>query len=301
MLNHARRFAVICSLVVCGAAIGVPSAYSDSGKCVKTEVGVLCGAEKPGKSDSEGKSKKEHDGEGKKKSKGGNDPCSYRKYEEDVPAGDPAWKGNDPNSGALMLSDCPGESSKGDSANGDDGGMGPAVNSSNTADAPDDDPPPPSPEELAQEAYSKMKLKGPVVQTAPGDGKLALVKMPVWLWLPTQKNNLGPKTTSASAGDVTVTAKATVAKVKYDMGDGSTITCDGPGTPYEPRYGDKASPDCGHRYQSTSANQPGGHFTIKATAVWSVNWKGGGTSGSFDVTPSGGSTTLRVGELQVVN
>lgn len=130
---------------------------------------------------------------------------------------------------------------------------------------------------------------------------MALVKMPVWLWLPTQKNNLGPKTTSASAGDVTVTAKATVAKVKYDMGDGSTITCDGPGTPYEPRYGDKASPDCGHRYQSTSANQPGGHFTIKATAVWSVNWKGGGTSGSFDVTPSGGSTTLRVGELQVVN
>ncbi|WP_071656988.1 hypothetical protein [Mangrovactinospora gilvigrisea] len=101
---------------------------------------------------------------------------------------------------------------------------------------------------------------------------------------------------------VTVTAHASVASLTYDMGDGTTITCHGAGTPYQASYGDKPSPTCGHTYTTSSANQPGGEYSIRATATWTVNWNStNGLGGQFTVTPDAAVAQLRVGELQVVN
>jgi hypothetical protein len=45
------------------------------------------------------------------------------------------------------------------------------------------------------------------------------------------------------------------------QGDGSTVTCQGAGTPYTSADNPAAaSPDCGHTYTSSSAEQPGGAF-----------------------------------------
>ena len=50
------------------------------------------------------------------------------------------------------------------------------------------------------------------------------------------------------------------------MGDGSTVTCDGPGTPYQAETDPKASsPDCGHTYLRSSARESGQAFVVSAT------------------------------------
>ncbi|MFI5831982.1 hypothetical protein ACIA6C_32805 [Streptomyces sp. NPDC051578] len=85
------------------------------------------------------------------------------------------------------------------------------------------------------------------------------------------------------------------------MGDGTTVTCSGPGTPYAAARGMTPSPDCGHRYSATSAGQSGARYQGTATATWTVNWAvtGGGQSGQLtEVRQS--PFTVSVGELQVV-
>lgn len=119
--------------------------------------------------------------------------------------------------------------------------------------------------------------------------------------MPQGENQSSGKTTAA-VQNVSVTATAAVATISYDMGDGTTITCKGMGTPYDPSYGDQPSPDCGHTYTTTSAGQPGSAFTITATSTWTVHWVStDGQQGDFTVEPGAGVATLRVGEVQVVN
>ncbi len=56
------------------------------------------------------------------------------------------------------------------------------------------------------------------------------------------------------------------------MGDGTTVTCHGPGTPYAKSRGKASSPDCGHLYERPSYTEPGGRFQGAATAAWTVTW-----------------------------
>jgi len=44
------------------------------------------------------------------------------------------------------------------------------------------------------------------------------------------------------------------------MGDATKVVCRTAGTPYQPSYGRKPSPDCGHVYTKSSADQPGGSY-----------------------------------------
>lgn len=168
-----------------------------------------------------------------------------------------------------------------------------------------DDPPPalPSPGELAQRALERMDLE-PIdigIVPEPGDDSIGLVGMPVWMWVdnPTA-NTFGPITESATAGPLTVTATARVTSTHWTMGDGTTITCTTRGTPYDDKYGDRESPDCGHRYTTTSWRQPGHRFEVVATTIWAVEWSGGGQSGSIPIEHTA-ATAVRVGELQVLN
>lgn len=154
----------------------------------------------------------------------------------------------------------------------------------------------PDPLVLAQTAIASMNLRAISIGIVPENnpGSVGLVGMPVWLWASNpDPQSWGPITRSASAGGVTVTATATVARVRWQMGDGAVVVCTGPGTVYEDRFGKTKSPTCGHLYTRQ------GTYTVRAESQWVVSWSGMGLSGTIPVTLNQ-ATTITVGELQVI-
>ncbi|MFD8001146.1 ATP/GTP-binding protein [Streptomyces mirabilis] len=156
------------------------------------------------------------------------------------------------------------------------------------------------PAQLAQEAVKKMTLLGPDIASPRAVGTY-IVGVPMWMWVDKGPTTYGPNTASASAGGVTVTATASVTKIVWKMGDGSTVTCGGPGTQYKASYGKQESPTCGHIYATTSASQSGGKYAVTATSTWTVDWQvnGGGATGQItEIRQS--QAQVAIGELQVV-
>jgi hypothetical protein len=154
----------------------------------------------------------------------------------------------------------------------------------------------PDPLVLAQTAIASMNLRPISIGIVPEDkpGSVGLVGMPVWLWASNpDQQSWGPITRSASAGGVTVTATATVDRVRWQMGDGAVVMCAGPGTVYEDRFGKTKSPTCGYLYTRQ------GTYTVRAESQWVVSWSGMGLSGTIPVTLNQ-ATTITVGELQVI-
>ncbi|MBP2407308.1 hypothetical protein [Brachybacterium fresconis] len=158
-----------------------------------------------------------------------------------------------------------------------------------------------NPAELAQTAVSQMHLTAPEIASAPNDpDTLGAVGLPVWLWVANPgPTTTGPNSTSATAGDVTVTATATFSGMTIDMGDGTTIECTGPGTEY-PGTGIEHSPDCGHVYEQMSDDQPGGLYTVNITAHWAVDWESNSGEGGQIPVDLTTDKQLRIGSYQSV-
>lgn len=156
---------------------------------------------------------------------------------------------------------------------------------------------PPSPEQLAEQARSQLRLPSPVIASSPAGTQL--VRLPTWLWL--GRAMWQPQSATASVPAVSVTATATPTSVSWSMGDGSTVTCTGPGSPF-PANGNPqaASPDCGHTYQRSSAAAPGERFPTTATVSWRIAWSGAGASGTFPDMTTSGSASFRVAEAQAL-
>ncbi len=155
-------------------------------------------------------------------------------------------------------------------------------------------PPTLTPQELAQRAAAKLSVSAPAVGAGPTteDNGLVIdtaVGYPVWLW---SEGNTAPVSASDSDGDLTVNITATIAKVTYTMGDGTTVSC-GTGTRWTKGQAGRPSPDCGHVYQQM------GNYTITTTTTWNANWSAAGESGTVPLTQSA-SRTYRVGELQAL-
>lgn len=128
----------------------------------------------------------------------------------------------------------------------------------------------------------------------PRPGSIGIIGMPTWMWAQNPNaNTWGPLTRSASAGGYTVTATAKAQRVVWSMGDGATVTCNGPGTPYLDSYGKKSSPTCGHTYTRA------GKYTVRATSYWVVTWSGLGLSGTIPLNFTD-TTTITMGEAQVL-
>lgn len=214
--------------------------------------------------------------------------CYLQPMKPPPSAGDPAWQGHEPGDGAVYQCYQP------------QTGMVLPLWSAN--------PPPgaargPSPAEVAQMAIAAMRLKAIDIGIVPkpGPDSLGVVGMPTWMWVDgPSATTFGPITKSASAGGITVTATANVEQIEWDMGDGSTVTCEGEGTAYYPAAGKQDSPDCGHRYEMTSWDKPGHEFTVTARSYWRVDWAGAGQSGTIRLDPLEQSVQIRVGELQVL-
>ena len=159
-----------------------------------------------------------------------------------------------------------------------------------------------SPEQAARIVVRRMDLRAASIGIVPEDkpGSIGAVGAPVYMWTDRGPATFGPQVLTGSAGGVTITATAKVDRIVWDMGDGASVTCRTPGTPYQDRYGFSMSPDCGHRYSRTSAGKPGNAYPVTATSFWLIDWTGpGGSSGQIPLTLSS-STAIQVGELQAL-
>jgi hypothetical protein len=126
---------------------------------------------------------------------------------------------------------------------------------------------PPTPRELAQMLLAQLNLRAPgELHTSPDPNRL-YVRFPTWFWVAGEAGVTTPKTVSTSDGAVSITATP---ELVWNTGDGATVRCDGPGTPYDAARFDAAaaSPDCGHRYAKA------GHRTLTLTVNWTVTGVG---------------------------
>lgn len=154
-----------------------------------------------------------------------------------------------------------------------------------------------TPEQVALMAKSRLRLPAPSIEVNPAGEQL--VHLPTWLWL-----REGWRTTSASASvpGITVTAVAEPTAASWSTGDGTTVTCTGPGTPFSAGHDPKAtSPDCGHTYRRSSKGLPGDAYTATVTVRWNVRWSGAGQNGVFPGLTTTTSASLSVAESQALN
>ena len=212
--------------------------------------------------------------------------CYFQKAAPQPPAGDPRWEGHDPADGAVYSAYCPDNPNMISQwfAQPPDGGA--AID----------------PEVLAREAVRKMRLLGPDI-ASPRAGGTYTVGVPVWMWVNQGATTYGPQSASASAGGVAVTATAKVSQIVWQMGDGVTVACHGPGTVYQASAGMSESPTCGYVYAKTSAAASGGKYRLTATSTWTINWAvtagGGGQTGQLTQTQQS-QIQVAIGEVQVV-
>ena len=212
--------------------------------------------------------------------------CYYQRLEPPPPSTDPVWAGHFPD-GAVYQTTCLGVPGTGggwvwrQTPPPGYGGAGVTA------------------EQLAAQAIEQLDLTGPDIGLAPDPAKTGLVGLPVWMWTTVSPSTWGPTSATASVPGLSVTATAKAVRIVWDMGDGQSVACTGPGTPYARAAGATTSPTCGHLYQRSSADQPDEAYTVTATTTWDIQWIGGGGSGQLSQTRSS-STTARIGELQVL-
>jgi hypothetical protein len=128
---------------------------------------------------------------------------------------------------------------------------------------------------LARQAYRELPLLYPQPFTAPPANVSQLVGVRTWFWIdPTQWQ---PRSATAAVPGLSATVTAEPTLVRWNTGDGTTITCNGPGTPYDSnRPDDQQHSDCSHVFQHD------GQHDIRATIVWRVRWTASdGTGGAL--------------------
>lgn len=204
------------------------------------------------------------------------------------PAGDPLWNGHSPDQGSLKLMICQ--------------GGGALQGWPRVVFTPNGQPvvvPQVSPAELADQAISEMRLSAPDIRLAPPASSPhgATIGFPVWMWTARREETTGPVTRTASAGSITVTATATLARIDWSMGDGATVRCAGPGDAFTDDQAGRPSPSCGHSYRDLV---PGGTAAVDATSHWEIRWSGGGQS-AFRTMALTSSARLAVREIRTLN
>jgi hypothetical protein len=154
---------------------------------------------------------------------------------------------------------------------------------------------------LARAAESELNLPSPVIRSSPAAGGLQLTQLPVWLWV--AQATWQPRSRTAAVPGESVTATSTPVSASWHMGDGSVVTCHGPGTPYTAGDDPAApSPTCGHTYTRSSAGQPSGAYHVTVTITWDIAWHGtGGAAGTLPPLFTAAAVGMRVAESQAIN
>lgn len=154
---------------------------------------------------------------------------------------------------------------------------------------------------LARQALSRLNLPSPTIQMAPPTDRDQLVNVSAWLWI--ESAAWRSMSATASAGPVSATATAGPAEVVWQMGDGHSVTCRGPGVPYD-SSNPNATTYCSYTWTNSSAGQPDGTYQVTATVYYRAAWTAAGApgGGSFGLVPGPSATVaVRVAESQAVN
>jgi hypothetical protein len=156
------------------------------------------------------------------------------------------------------------------------------------------------PNELLAAARQRLTLPAPVVRFSPATTQV--VRVPTWMWIDASSWT-APSSTLAVPG-VSVTVRAHPIGSIWTMGDGTTVRCAGPGTPFDAATDDPAhGSTCSHTYNVSSANEPGGVFTGAVTVTWRAAATVTGVSGSGQLPnlTRTQSFTVRVEQVQALN
>ena len=152
-------------------------------------------------------------------------------------------------------------------------------------------------ERAAELALERLDLPDPPMRFNPPGAQL--VGLPSWLWVDMAWE---PTEVSASVTGVTSTVVAMPIEVVWDMGDGATVTCAGPGAVYDPgRTPDSQSSGCSHLYTHPSYAQPSGAYGVSATVTYAVTWSAtSGDSGGLGTVTRSSTVPVPVVEVQAV-
>ena len=155
--------------------------------------------------------------------------------------------------------------------------------------------PRPDPVAVARRSVANLSLKTVTPGSTPLEpGSISIVGVPTWMWAE-NANALGTVTDTANVPGLSLTMTAKLTGVTWDMGDGTVVECEGAGTKWSPDLGTGDSPTCGHTYTTQ------GTRTVTSTAHWSVTWRAStGQTGVID-RDLASTSTIRVGEVQVIN
>jgi len=135
-----------------------------------------------------------------------------------------------------------------------------------------------TPATLANQALKELPLVYPRPRTAPPRTATQVVGIRTWMWV--ESEDWHPISATAAIPGLSATVTASPTQTIWDMGDGTTVTCDGPGTPYDPSIPDAAQQsECSHTFQHD------GTYPVRVSIVWSVTWTAstgaGGNLGLF--------------------
>ncbi len=159
---------------------------------------------------------------------------------------------------------------------------------------------PTSPSDLLDEARRRITVPLPEPRLSPGGEQL--VNLPTWLWL--DQASWAQHEATAAVPGLSVTVTAVPELTVWTMGDGSAVTCVGPGVSFDPNSSAAAQvSNCLHIYTRSSARQPDNAFEASVTVRWRLAWTvaggaGGGDLGTIDRTTG---FVVPVAEIQTVN
>lgn len=163
------------------------------------------------------------------------------------------------------------------------------------------------PVQLARQALQTLVVPPPSPGRYP-DGTLpdgrpyTVVRAPTWFW--TDSTGWRPLTARADAGGVWAQVTVTPTRLSFSPGDGgATVSCPGPGTPWDPSQGVwKPSPSgCSYSFAQSSVDQPGGVVTATYGITWQVSWtSSAGASGTLPELTTTSPSSFAVAEEQTV-
>jgi hypothetical protein len=158
-------------------------------------------------------------------------------------------------------------------------------------------PPPPDAQTLANQVRAELPLRLDPPQTAPP--ARGITGLPTWVWV--NAAQFRPVTATRTAGPLSVTVTATPTSLTIDPGDGQREACTGAGVPWHAGAHASDPGACTHTYTDTSASQPGGVYTLRATVSWRISWSAtNGQSGTLPAVQLANQKQLTVQQLQPV-
>lgn len=169
-----------------------------------------------------------------------------------------------------------------------------------------------TPRQLAQRAAItvRSRLARPKISMAPSP-EAGVVNASSWLWIdpvlwvPVSAfawipGDSGPMWARTTATPVSITFTT------QDDGSASgsktgSVTCNGPGRPWQQSMGDDVRSGCSYTYRHSSVSRPSGVFDAAIDVQWRISWTSNtGAGGSLPVERTRSQMSVRVDELQAL-